>query len=88
MVFLYSDLKNKTIVIIGGSSGVGRAIALRFAIEHAKIIFNYLRSSETAEEVPKEISKLGGETFYIQGNVSKKGDVKSLKNLLLNNVVD
>lgn len=76
---LYSDLKNKVVVITGGSTGIGKAIALRFAREHAKIVFNYLQDEDTAKKASEEIEDLGEDSLYIQGDVSKEEDVISLK---------
>jgi enoyl-[acyl-carrier protein] reductase III len=43
------SLSNKTILITGGTRGLGRAISLRFARAGATVIANYLRNKESAE---------------------------------------
>lgn len=80
---MYKDLKDKVVVITGGSSGIGREIALRFASEHAKIIFNYLASREEAEKASQKISRIGGKSAYIQADVSKEDDVIRLTNFAI-----
>ena len=44
-------LRNKTIVVTGGTRGIGRAISLRFARAGATVIANYLRNEQAAEEL-------------------------------------
>jgi 3-oxoacyl-[acyl-carrier protein] reductase len=42
---------NKTILITGGTRGIGQAISLRFARAGATVIANYLRNEEAAEQL-------------------------------------
>jgi enoyl-[acyl-carrier protein] reductase III len=44
-------LRNKTILITGGTRGIGRAISIRFARAGATVIANYLRNEEAAEQL-------------------------------------
>jgi 3-oxoacyl-[acyl-carrier protein] reductase len=73
-------LDNKTAVITGSSSGIGRAIALAFAREGAHVIINYNRSSEKAKSVVSEISSLGGRASIIQADISKTEEVTRMIN--------
>jgi len=45
------SLRNKTILVTGGTRGIGQAISLRFARSGAKVIANYLRNEEAAEHL-------------------------------------
>jgi enoyl-[acyl-carrier protein] reductase III len=45
------SLRNKTILITGGTRGIGQAISLRFARAGATVIANYLRNEEAAEHL-------------------------------------
>ena len=63
-------LKGKVAVITGSSSGIGRATALKFAQEGARIVVNYKSNADGARDVAKEIETLGGEALYIQADVS------------------
>ena len=47
------SLQNKTILVTGGTRGIGQAISLRFARAGAHVIANYLRNEQTAEELKK-----------------------------------
>ena len=52
-------LEGKTAVITGGSRGIGRAIALKFAAEGADVAFSDLRYDELAESLEKELNAMG-----------------------------
>lgn len=45
------SLSNKTILITGGTRGIGKAVSLRFARAGATVIANYLRNEEAAEQL-------------------------------------
>lgn len=63
-------LEGKIAVVTGASRGIGRAIALRFAREHAQVVINYNGSKERAEEVKAEIERFGGKAEIYQCNVA------------------
>ena len=53
------EFKGKTVIITGGSRGIGRACCLAFARLKADIIFTYNQSKEKARELKREIEALG-----------------------------
>src|SRR5688572_6752187 len=59
-----NNLRNKTVVITGASSGAGRAIAIEFAKQHAKLVLT-ARRKEALEEVAMECNSLGAETMVV-----------------------
>ena len=63
-------LEEKVAVVTGASRGIGRAVALRLAKEHASVVINYNGSKEKAEEVVREIEEAGGTACAIQCDVS------------------
>ena len=63
-------LEGKVAVVTGASRGIGRAVALRLAKEHASVVINYNGSKEKAEEVVREIEEAGGTACAIQCDVS------------------
>ncbi len=71
-------LKNKTAVVTGASTGIGREVALVLARHGAKVVVNYNASKESAEEVVEEIKQAGGAAKSVQGNVADSSDVDYL----------
>ncbi|HET6820035.1 MAG TPA: SDR family NAD(P)-dependent oxidoreductase, partial [Candidatus Limnocylindria bacterium] len=71
-------LAGKVAIVTGASRGIGRAIALRFGAEGARIVANYERKSAEAAEVVDEIRSAGGEAVAIAADVSQKADVDRL----------
>jgi 3-oxoacyl-[acyl-carrier protein] reductase len=66
-----NQLKNKVALITGGSRGIGRAAALQFARQGAKLIaIHYGSDAERAAETVKEINALGSQAIAIQANLS------------------
>ena len=70
--------KNKVALITGASRGIGRACALKFGSEGAKVVVNYHDSLTQAQEVVREIEHGGGEAVAVQGDVSKRQDCEQL----------
>jgi enoyl-[acyl-carrier protein] reductase III len=57
--------------VTGGSRGIGKAIALRFAgLGATNVAIGYLRSDQAAEDTAEELQALGAEPTLIRGNVS------------------
>jgi enoyl-[acyl-carrier protein] reductase III len=59
------------VFVTGGSRGIGRAIALRFAREGAaRVAIGYLRNDAAAEATAEELRAAGAEPVLVRGNVS------------------
>ena len=72
-------LKNKTAVITGASSGIGRAIALLLAAHGARVVVNYCHSENKASQVVEAIQLAGGEALSCQADV---GDTEAIEQLI------
>ena len=73
-------LEGRSAIVTGASSGIGRAIALRFAAEGARLALADLREQpiEGGEPTLELIRKAGGEAFYLTADVSRWADVDRL----------
>lgn len=77
-------LQGKVAVVTGGSSGIGKATALLFASEGAKIVVVYSKSEKEAEAVVAEIIASGQEGMAICCDVSDESAVKSMIEQVIN----
>ena len=61
------------VFVTGGSRGIGRSIALRFARDGAKrVAIGYLRNDAAAEATAEELRALGAEPVLVRGNVTSQ----------------
>jgi 3-oxoacyl-[acyl-carrier protein] reductase len=63
-------LENRVAVVTGASRGLGRAIAVEFAVRGAAVVVNYNRSAEAAQEVVDRIKAGGGQAAAFQADVA------------------
>ncbi len=70
-------LTNRVAIITGSSSGIGKAIALRFGAEGAKVIVTARRMA-LCEQTVEQIAKAGGEAWAIQTDVADEHQVERL----------
>ena len=83
-------LSGKNVLVTGGSSGIGQAIAIRMGAEGANVAINYRKGLEEAKETEaaihdeienavndcmSQIKQAGGKTILVQADVSKEDDV-------------
>ena len=60
-----------SVLVTGGSRGIGKAIALRFAsLGATRIAIGYMRGDAAAEETAAELRELGAEPILVRGNVA------------------
>jgi enoyl-[acyl-carrier protein] reductase III len=65
--------EGKSVLVTGGSRGIGKAIALRFAeLGAAKVAVGYLRNDRAAEETAAALRSLGAEPSLVRGNVASE----------------
>lgn len=73
----------KTIIVTGGSRGIGREIVIQLAKSGYQVVLNYCKSEKLAQDLKKE---LAAENIYIEtvkADVSKREEVKQLVNYTL-----
>ena len=74
--------KNKTILITGASSGLGKNIAINYAKQGGRII-NLSRSEDKMKMLNIKLDKLNNlSNLYFSTDVSKYDSIKSIKNQL------
>jgi NAD(P)-dependent dehydrogenase (short-subunit alcohol dehydrogenase family) len=72
-----SQFVGKVALITGGNAGIGRAAAIEFAKQGAKVVVSGRREKE-GHEVIAEIKALGGEAIFVKTDVSKASDVTAM----------
>lgn len=68
----------KTVLITGGSQGIGAATAYLAAQQGYVVCINYLKNHQAADKVVEDIRKLGGTAFAFQADISCEEQVEKL----------
>jgi len=71
-------LEGRVALVTGASRGFGRAIALAYAREGARVAVNYFSSPREAEEVVAQAKGMGAEALAIRGDVAQDADARAL----------
>ncbi len=71
-------LENKVAIVTGSATGIGKAIAIRFAREGAAVVVDYLGGPDAPASVEKEISSFGGKSIAIEADVSNPQHVQNM----------
>jgi len=74
---MMNNLHNKVALITGGSSGMGRAAAVQFAKQGAKVVVAARREAQGNETV-EQIRRLGGEASFVKTDVSQPAEIEAL----------
>ncbi|MBR73368.1 MAG: enoyl-[acyl-carrier-protein] reductase FabL [Dehalococcoidaceae bacterium] len=77
---MYDSLANKQALIIGGTKGIGRQIALRFASENVDLIINYHRDDQAATELINDCKSLGVKVDVLKADIGSDTGLKTIKN--------
>jgi enoyl-[acyl-carrier protein] reductase III len=65
------NVEGRSVLVTGGTRGIGKAIALRFAADGAvKVTLGYLRNDSAAEAAAEEVRAAGAEPVLVRGNVA------------------
>ena len=72
------DFKDKVVLVTGSSRGIGKATALAFARQGARVVIDYITAKKEAEKTLAEVKALGVEAITVQCDVSKPEEVKRM----------
>jgi enoyl-[acyl-carrier protein] reductase III len=74
-----SPAKGRSVLVTGGTRGIGKAIALRLVTDGAsRAVLGYMRNDKAAESAAEEISAAGGEPVLVRGNVASEKVIAEL----------
>ena len=77
-----TSFEGASVLVTGGSRGIGRVIATRFAeLGAARVAIGYMRSDKAAEETAEELRGLGSEPVLVRGNVASEGVAEQVAGL-------
>jgi 3-oxoacyl-[acyl-carrier protein] reductase len=71
-------LKDKIALVTGSSRGIGRAVALAYAKEGAKVVVNYTSNEKAAKEVVEAIDKMDSQAIAVKADVAQKREAERL----------
>lgn len=72
------NIQHKTAIVTGGGTGIGKAVSIELAKRGARVVVNYSRSREDAEETVRTIQEGGGTAVAVQANVAKETEVQAM----------
>jgi len=71
-------LSGKVTLVTGAATGLGRAIAVEYGREGAKVVVNYSKSSDDAKQTAELVREAGGEPLLIQADVAQDRQVRAM----------
>jgi 3-oxoacyl-[acyl-carrier protein] reductase len=72
-MIMFSSMKGRSVLVAGGSRGIGKGIAAAFAAEGAQVVITG-RDRQAGESTASELAAAGGNACYIQADVAKPAD--------------
>ena len=75
---MYVDLRQRTALVTGGGTGIGRALSIGLARCGCNVVVNYSKSEAASEETVLQIEKAGGQAIALQADVTDEHQVRTL----------
>ncbi len=72
--------EKKTVLVTGGSRGIGKEVALKYAENGYNIVINYVSSNTDVEELKKEFEQKGAEALILKADVTNTQEVENVVN--------
>lgn len=70
--------KDKRVIITGGTRGLGKAMALSFALEGAWVAVSYASDEKSASETEAELKKLATRSLFLKADASSRSEVEKM----------
>ncbi len=71
-------MEARKIIITGGATRIGAAIARKLSSPNVEILIHYNKSKLKAEKLKKELSNKGSKVYLVKGDLSKETDIKKI----------
>ena len=71
-------MEARKIIITGGATRMGAAIARKLSGPNIEILIHYNKSKLKAEKLKKELSSIGTKVYLVKGDLSKESDIKKI----------
>ena len=68
----------REVLVTGGGRGIGRAIALRFADEGARVFVSFFVNREAAEKTARDVELRGGEAHVLQADLKEPSEIRRM----------
>ena len=72
------DFENRTVLVTGGSRGIGRACCRRVAQAGARVAINYHARQDDARETARLVESAGGQAMIVQADVADEQSVEAM----------
>jgi 3-oxoacyl-[acyl-carrier protein] reductase len=72
------QLEGKVALVTGAAVGIGRAIAVAYGREGAKVVVNFSKSQEEAEKTAEMVKQVGGDPLVIQADVAQDRKIRAM----------
>ncbi|CAG9623238.1 SDR family NAD(P)-dependent oxidoreductase [Sutcliffiella rhizosphaerae] len=73
----FPDLENKSVIVTGGSKGIGKDIALSFASSGANVVI-VGRDEDTLRQTNEELIKINPNSFYVSADLNQVSEIKRM----------
>jgi enoyl-[acyl-carrier protein] reductase III len=71
-------MASRVVLVTGGSRGIGRAVALRFASAGTTLFINFFQDREAAEKTAREVADRGGQAFSFQADLKDPEQIRAM----------